>query len=318
MSMNAVARNIRTATALIAVIAVMAALPAPLGAAEYTRGGTFLPMGWDARGEGMGHAATILIRDDRSVFWNPANLTFLSSARISVGTMKPVPDLDAYYSVLSAGMGLMDTRSHPDLDHSLRRFGVGVMVSHLGLNLAGGSRWNEGTFGLSAAFAPNHYNSFGVTFKAMKSWNDLTDADASGFAADFGWTGLVRGRLWLAVVGRNFASLVTYPERDEEIDPVWNFAVAYDRIVDRVSVEFDTVFKNGAFSRFLIGGEVILVRDILFATGGVDYRINEGKRAIPTFGFGSLYGGIEIAIAFTFDPEDAFGRKTRVSIGYSL
>jgi hypothetical protein len=316
--MNTDARNLRMATALIAVIGVMAVLPAPLGAAEYSRGGTFLPMGWDARGEGMGHAATILIRDDRSVFWNPANLTFLSSARISVGTMKPVPDLNAYYSILSAGMGLMDARSHPDLDHSLRRLGVGVMVSHLACDLAGGSRWNEGTFGLSAAFAPNHFNTFGVTLKVMKSWNDFTDADASGFAADFGWTTLVRERLWLAVVGRNFASLVAYPERDEEIDPIWNFAVAYDRIVDRVSVEFDTVFKNGAFSRFLIGGEVILVRNILFATGGVDYHINEGRRTIPTFGFGSLYGGIEISLAFTFDPEDAFGRKTRVSIGYSL
>jgi len=311
-------RTSRIPAALLAAIAVAAALASPLPAAEYSRGGTFLPMGWDARGEGMGHAATILIRDDRSVFWNPANLTFLSSPRISLGTTKPVPDLDAYYSVLSAGMGLMDTRSHPDLDYSMRRFGVGIMVSHLGLELAGGSKWNEGTFGLSAAFSPNHYNSVGVTFRMMQSWSDLTDADATGMAVDFGWTALVRGKLWLAVVGRNFASTVSYPNRDEEIDPVWNLAAAYERIVDRVSVEFDTVFKNGAFSRFLIGGEVMLVRDLLFATGGLDYRLNEGKRAIPAFGFGSIYRGIEISIAFTFDPEDAFGRKTRVSVGYSL
>lgn len=316
--MHARARHSATVTALVAVIAITAAAAGPLSAAEYARGGTFLPMGWDARGEGMAQAATILLRDDRSVFWNPANLTFLDDTRISVGTTKPVPGLDAYYSVLSAGTGLMDTRTHPDLDHSLRRFGVGVMVSHLGLELAGGTRWNEGTFGLSAAFAPNHYNSFGVTFKVMQSWTELTDADAFGLAADFGWTALVRGRLWLAVTGRNVVSLVSYPNRDEEIDPMWNVAVAYDRLMDRVSIEFDTVLKNGAFSRFLVGGEVVLVQDRVFAVGGLDFRLNEGARTIPTFGLGSLYGGIEVCLAFTFDPEDAFGRRTRVSIGYSL
>ena len=307
-----------TVIAAAAVITVTAVLPAPLDAAEYSRGGTFLPMGWDARGEGMGHAATILIRDDRSVFWNPANLTFLSSPRLSIGTMQPVPDLEAWYSVLSAGTGLLDIRSHPDLDHTMHRFGVGVMISHLGLELAGGSKWNEGTFGLSAAFAPNHYNSIGVTFKVMKSWNDLSDADATVMSVDFGWTALVRGRLWLAVVGRNFASAVTYPNRDDEIDPVWNIAAAYERIAGRVSLEFDTVFKNGAFNRFLFGGEVMLVRDLIFVTGGVDYRLTEGERTIPSFGFGSMFCGIEIALAFTFDPEDAFGHTTRISVGYSL
>lgn len=309
------------------VVAMLAALAsgttltvfeAPLAAEEYSRGGTFLPMGWDARGEAVGHAATILVRDDRSVYWNPANLTFLSSPRISLGSMKPVPGMDAWYSVLSAGTGLMDTRSHPDLHHTMRRLGVGIMVSHLGLELAGGSRWNEGTFGISAAFSPNHYNSIGVTWKVMKSWTDLDDAGASGMAVDFGWTALVRGKLWLAVVGRNFASRVSYPERDEEIDPVWNFAAAYDRMADRVSAEFDVVFKNGEFNRFLLGAEAVVVSDLLFVLGGVDYRLNEGKRTIPSFGVGAMYHGIEISLAFTFDPEDALGRKTRLTVCYSL
>ena len=316
--MNRLIRYTLPAAVATAVVAAAAFLPVRLDAAEYSRGGTFLPMGWDARGEGMGRAATILIRDDRSAFWNPANLTFLSSPRFSVGAMQPVLDMEAWYSVLSAGTGLLDVREHPDLEHTMRRFGVGVMISHLGLELAEGSKWNEGTFGLTAAFAPNHYNSIGVTFKMMKSWNDLSDADASGMAVDFGWTALIRGRLWLAIVGRNFASAVTYPNRDEEIDPVWNIAAAYERILDRVSVEFDTVFKNGAFNRFLFGGEVMIVRDLLFVTGGVDYRLTEGERTIPSFGIGSLFAGIEIALSFTFDPEDAFGRTTRVSVGYSL
>jgi hypothetical protein len=314
---------IRTATCkrhaiLIAVLTVIALLPSPLAADDYSRGGTFLPNGWDARGEGLGHAATILIRDDRSVYWNPANLAFLSSSRIGVAAMQPVPDLDGWYSVLSAGMGLMDTRSHPDHTHALRRFGLGIMVSHLGLDLAGGSKWNEGMFGLSAAYSPNHYNSIGVTFKVLQSWTDLTDADATGFSFDFGWTALVRGGLWVAVMGRNVASTVSYPERDDEIDPMWNFAVAYDRIMDRVSLEFDAVFKNGSFNRFLLGAEAVIVPDLFFVVGGMDHRLNEGSRTIPSFGFGSIYRGIEISIAFTFDPEDAFGRKTRISIGYAL
>lgn len=307
-----------TSSISLLVAAIIAGASLPLAAGETSRGGTFLPMGWGARGEGLGGAAAILIKDDRSAYWNPANITFLQSPRVSLGTTKPVPDMDAYYSVFSAGTGLMDNRSKPDAEQAPRKFGVAITATHLGLELAGGSKWNESTLGISVAFAPNHYNSFGLTCRMLKSSADLYDADASGMTFDFGWTALIHDRMWLALVGRNFTSSVSYPYRDETIDPTWNLAAAYERIAGRISVEFDVVMKNSEFNRFLFGTEIEIFKDLLHILGGTDYRITEGERTILHLGVMSIYRSIEISLAFTFDPEDAFGRQTHVSIGYSL
>ncbi|MCK4236459.1 MAG: hypothetical protein KAX38_05020, partial [Candidatus Krumholzibacteria bacterium] len=240
-------------TMLLLVSLLLTALFSPLAAGESSRGGTFLPLGWDARGQGLGGAATILIRDDRSAYWNPANLTFLMSPSFSLGTTKPVPDLDNRYSIFSIGTGLLDTRSENRADVAVRRFGAALSVTHLGLKLAGGSNWSESTIGISGAFSPNHYNSVGFTWRMLRHWSDLDDTDASGMALDIGWTALLRKRLWLGVVGRNVFSTISYPHRDEEIDPTWNIALAYEGLLDRISTECDAVLKNGELNRFLAG-----------------------------------------------------------------
>jgi hypothetical protein len=98
----------RLALGLFIASAVGAGLGARAGASEFSRGGTFILPAWDARGAALGGAATILIRDERSAYWNPANLVFLTSARITAGTMEPVPGLDDRYSILCAGIALFE------------------------------------------------------------------------------------------------------------------------------------------------------------------------------------------------------------------
>ncbi len=300
-------------TALVAHVL----LPGDLLAGESSRGGTFLPMGWGAKGAGLGGAATILIRDDRSGYWNPANLTMLISPRVSIGTTKPVPELENWYSILSVGTGFMDFRTEPDDDVRMRRLGAALTVSHLGLDLAAGSRWSESTVGLSFALAPNHYNTLGFTCRIMKSWTDLDDADAWGTAFDVGWTALLRNRLWFSVVGRNVYSMISYPDRDEEVDPAWNLALAYERFMERISFECDAVLKYASLNRLLIGSEISILENMLYIVGGADVRLSEGERSIPSFGLGFTFFSTEVSLAFTFDPEDAFGRQTRVSISYT-
>jgi hypothetical protein len=291
-------------------------LPCGTALAESSRGGTFLPMGWSARGAGLGGAASILIRDDRSGFWNPANVSFLFSPRITLGTTKPVPGLDNWYTVLSVGTGLLDVRTAENDRPVMRRVGVAVTATHLGLELAQGSGWNEGTLGFSFAFAPNHFNSFGATFRMMKSWTDLEDAGAWGTAVDVGWTAILTRHLWLALVGRNVHSAVSYPNVDEELDPTYTIAGALEDLFGRISIETDAVMKNGGLDRVLIGSEIDLVRGVLWVSGGAELRLMEGERTIPCFGIGSSLNSIEAAVAFTFDPEDVFGRQTRASVSY--
>jgi len=47
-------------------------------------------------------------------------------------------------------------------------------------------------------------------------------------------------------------------------------------------------------------------------------RMAYHSRTIPWFGVRAGYGGGALSLAFGFDPEDAFGRQTRVSLGYGF
>jgi hypothetical protein len=305
-----------TAIILLTLPGVLVVLaPTALEAGDASRGGTFLPMGWDAKGEGMAGAAACLIRDDRSAYWNPANLVYLTSPHVSLATTQPVPDLDNRYSVLSLGTGFMDTQPEPRVSERSKRIGAALIVSHLDLELAAGSSWGETTFGAACAFAINYYNSIGLTWRILESRTaSRHDADASGMALDVGWTARLSERLWLGIVGRNIAGRISFPNRKEEFDQVWTAAIAYERLVNRISIEHDTVLRDGELARFLVGLDVTVVNDLLYALGGADFRLIDGKRTILHFGIATKFRYSEIALAFTIDPEDAFGRKTWVSI----
>jgi hypothetical protein len=301
---------------IVTAVLALSFTASPLPAGESSRGGTFLPMGWSARGAGLGGAATILIRDERSAYWNPANVCFLFSPQITVGSTKPVPDLDNWYTVLSAGTGLLDVRVRDDDTPVMKRVGIAITATHLGLDLAQGSGWNEGSFGLSFAFSPNHYNSLGLSFRTMKSWTDLEEAGAWGMALDIGWTAILTEHLWFAAVWKGIYSTVSYPNVDEKLDPLLSMSLAYIGLLGRISIESDMVFRNGNLDRVLAGAELRILEEMLYLSGGIDTRYYGGERTIPSFGVGSVLGSTEIDLAFVFDPEDAFGRKTLASIGY--
>ncbi len=285
---------------------------------ETSRGGTFLPMGWDGRGAALADAGTILIRDERSIYWNPANLSFLKSPGMSLGTTKPIPDMDTRYSTFSIAAGILGKRVSPDSTRELNTGSIGLSFSHTGLTLAQGSRWGESALGLSFAVAPNHYNSLGITVKILKNWTDIEDAGASGFSLDMGWTAILTDRLVIAAFGRNVVNQVHYANRTERLDPTWNIAAAYLGFLDIISVEGDIVLKRGSISRYLGGVELNLLDDLLFFRCGMDRRLNEGARTIYTLGFGTIYTFSEISIGFRFDPEDAFGRQTFLSASFRL
>lgn len=296
----------------------MAALTSPAASDESSLGGAFLPLGWDARGEGLGGAATILIRDDRSAYWNPANITFLTSPRFSFGATRPVPKLTNLYSFVSIGTGLFDTHENPDSDVSVSHLGAALSITHLGLELSSGSGWNESTIGLSIAFAPNSYNSFGVTWRIMKSWTDLENAGAWGMAFDIGWTARLRKKFWIGVVGRNLSSQINYTNQTEIINPMWNFAIAYEELFSRISIEGDLVFKRNALNRALLGTEITVWKNLLYVLAGADARLTEGRRTIMHFGLAAERSAWEISFAYTFDPMEAFGKQYRLSFSYSI
>jgi hypothetical protein len=297
--------------------ALMLLLPAAAAGGEGSRGGTFLPLGWDARGQALGGAGTILVRDEAAAYWNPANLVFMTSPGAGMGTTKPVPGLDNLYTVASFAAGLLDERTSPDGSVRVRRLAAGVSVSHLGLKLAGGSGWNEGTLGLSAAFSFSAYSFIGVSWRMMKSWSDVDDAGAWGSAFDIGAVSRLSRHVWLAAAVRDAWSTIHYPESSWEVGPTVSLAASLEEIVfGRLSAEFDVVLREGEVNGYRAGGELVMVRDMLWLQAGADIRAVNYSRNIPWFGLTAGIGGARLSLAFGFDPDDDLGRQTRVSAAY--
>jgi hypothetical protein len=308
-------RTIRTEAALgiAAILLGSAALCAHAWAGETSRGGTFLPLGWDARGTGLGGAATILLRDDRSVYWNPANLAYLTDPRVTFGTTRLIEGLDSRFNTFSAGLGLTEQSQSPDSTLPWRRAAVALSASHLGLTLSEGTTWGESSIGISAAYAITSYNSVGLTARMLKNWTDLENADAWGMALDLGVTERLSRHTWFALAGKNVLNQIHYPDRDEQLDPLWNVALAYEDLFGLISVECDAVIKSKTLTRFLAGLECSVASDLLIVDGGLDCRLTEGERVIPSLGLAARYRVSELALSFSFDPQEAFGTQTRLS-----
>jgi hypothetical protein len=305
---------LRIASGLIAAAALAIAGAPPVRAGESSRGGSFLPLGWDAKGMSLGGAASVLIRGEESAYWNPANLVFIERGGLSLGMVELVQDLPSRYSIFAGGLGFGEAHIEPDSTFRWHRFALALSGSALGLELAGGSAWDENTIGLSAAYAFTAYSALGVTVRGLWNRTGLSEADARGWAVDLGLTERVTRRIWVAIAARNVASRISYPQRSESVDPTWNFAVALRDLLGSVSTEFDVVLKRSSIERLQAGAELPIYERYFVVTGGLDVRLIEGERTIPSFGLGSSYGFAEIFIGFSFDPVEAFGRHTHISL----
>jgi len=310
--------RVSIATAILLILpAILLLHPSALRAGEGSRGGTFLPLGWDARGQALGGAGTILVRDEAAAYWNPSNLVFLTSPGVGIGTTRPIPGMDNLYTVVSIGTGLLDTRTSVDGTVEVRRFAVAMTMSHLGLKLSEGSSWNEGTVGFSAAFSFNPYNFIGISWRAMKSWSDVDDAGAWGSAVDLAFTTRLSRHIWFAAMLRDVWSKVHYPYSSWEVDPSIVLSASLEKIIyGRFSAEFDVVFRESEINSYRLGGELSLIRSILWLQAGADVRAVNYSRTIPWCGVSAGLGGARLALAFGFDPENDLGRQTRVTAAY--
>ncbi len=310
-------RVLITAAILLLLPAIVLLHPSALRAGEGSQGGTFLPLGWDARGQALGGAGTILVRDEAAAYWNPANLVFLITPGVGIGTTKPIPGMDNLYTVVSVGTGLLDSRTSVDGKVVVRRLAVAMTMSHLGLKLSEGSGWNEGTVGFSAAFSFNPYNYIGVSWRAMKSWSGVDDAGAWGSSVDLAFTTRLSRHMWLAAMLRDVWSTIHYPHSAWKIGPSVVLAASVERLFHgRFSAELDVVFREGELNSYRLGSELTLVREVLWLQAGADVRAVNYSRTIPWCGVTAGLGGARLALAFGFDPEDDLGRQTRVTAAY--
>jgi hypothetical protein len=234
-------RPLRRACAALAATIVAAAVACPAArAGETSRGGAFLPLGWDARGMSLGGAATVLVRGEESAYWNPANLSYIDGGGVSIGMVQLVEGLPSRYSTFSAGIGFGEAALDPDSSYRSHRFAMALSISQLGLELAGGSGWDETTLGLSAAYAFTSYSSVGLTIRGLKNKTDLADAGASGWAVDLGLTERITRRIIHAIENPHI-DIVAHPtcrligEREPtavNTEAVFHAAAKYKKVLE--------------------------------------------------------------------------------------
>lgn len=305
-------------TSSIALSILLAASSPSATAGESSRGGSFLALGWDAKGEGLGGAASVLARNEESAYWNPANLVHVQKIGIGISSVQLVEGLPSRFSTLAIGGGIGEQRIENEETQRWHRFALALSASTLGLELARGSMWRENSAAISAAFAFASYSSVGITVRGLWNDTDIADSEASGWAIDFGVAERISRHVWFAIAAHNVASRVYYPERSEIIDPAWNFAMAALCLPFNASMEFDTVIKRSAIDKLLFGAQLPLHERYLSILGGLEVRLKEGERTIPAFGFLSSVGPATISAGFRFDPLDAFGRRTNFSLSFAL
>jgi len=295
------------------IVLVAAAGCGPVHAATFARGGVFMPLGHGARAHGMGGAVVASTLDDAAVAWNPASLTWIpQSAGLTLMHAELMPGVDHGYDTASFGRA-----AGPQLgsgDEALRpsRYGYGLLLAHLGLDLDTSS-WSENALVLAGAMALENFISVGASVKYIGVSNDFADGDGRGAGIDLAATALVTDRISAALVIHDFWTRVRFDTQTWQTQPrTADLGVAL-RVRSAWLVEVDTRFGQHLQST-AVGVEWEALRDLAWLRGGwTSVAIGEA-RGYPSAGAGLRYNRFGIDYGISFDDADALDLGQRVSL----
>ncbi len=306
------ARWLRHACVAVALLGA----PAAAQAANFSTGGTFLPLGHGARAHGLGGAGSALFRDDAAVYWNAANLAWIASrAGATFMHANMLPGVSDGYQSGSIAHAPGPVIGEPEQVLRPHRFGYGLFVSHMGFDFDSGATWGETTFLVGFGYAFTNFASLGVGVKALRVANDFVEADASGSGLDVSLSVLVTNWLSAAIVGRDVWTRVRWDTSNwETLEPAMTVGLEV-RPTPRWTVVGDFMLRESTTQRLGFGVEWQAYRDLLWLRGGLTGVTPGETRVYPSFGVGVLYGHVRVDYAASFDHEDALETGHRVSVG---
>jgi hypothetical protein len=297
-------------------VVLLTALAQPAGATDFSTGGTFLQLGHGARAHGLGGAGTVLFRDDSAVYWNAANLAWLSP-RLGATFMHAsiLPGITDGYQTGSVAHAPGQPLGTPEQSVRPRRFGLGLFVSHLGFDFESGSTWGETVLLIGAGYAFTNFASVGLGVKGLQVSNDFESADASGAGLDLSLSVLVTDRLSAAIVGTDVWTRVRWDtSRWETLSAAMTLGFEY-RLAARWTVVADVVVRESATQRLSLGGEWQAFRQLLFLRAGMTSRTPGESRNYPSFGAGVRAQRFLVDYGVSFDSDDGLETGHRFSLG---
>lgn len=284
------------------------------GAADFSRGGVFLPIGHGARAHGMGNAAIVSTRDDAATYWNPANLVWLEGqAGVTLMHAEFLPGVGSGYSAASAARAVGERLGEPEQTRQPRRWAYGAYFAHLGLEFEAGN-WSENTLQLAVAHAINNYTSFGMSLKLLQLGNDFESGDAKGAGVDAGLGVLLTDRLAAAVVARDLWTRVAFDtDTWQTQSPALEIGVEYQPLATW-KAEADVVVREGGLQRSAFGLEWRAYEGVLALRGGWTLLRAGDGRGYPSAGASLAHRRFVLDYAVSFDGADAFDTGQRFSL----
>lgn len=304
----------KTLTKILLVAMVCTALWPVHARAESSQAGAFRLPAYGARGWGMAGAFIVIADDESAVDWNPAGLA-RTPRTAGASYLQLIEGVTAGQSQLVFTMPISRERQ----ESGTARHVAGAMLTHLGVDVAGGESYSEDYLRLAYAFTPEPLVSFGIAASGFLSSSGVQGFDGSGTSFDFTGRLSLSKSLSTALVARDVFSRYTYDDgRTHEKEPQYILGLAW--YTPHLAFEGDVVRSFGDWSHVSVGAESVYFFSHVALRGGISWLSSGESRAIPAFGISARAFSNRLTLHYgaALDEEDAFGRTHRMSLAVRI
>ena len=296
------------------VVALLVCLSAAPVMAGFSVGGSFAAPGYGARPWGMAGAAIASGADEASVYWNPAMLALVDEHRLGLAYSNLIPGIEARQSYVAYAQSLKRGPTHePGLEFA--EHAVGAIYGNLFLELSDGQSYRENMLRIAYAYSPAYFVSVGVSFAGLQTSSDVQGFGSTGSALDVALRLGLSRNMTLGAVARNVLSQLGFEDgRSETLPRSYTLGLAYTG-VNNLLLETDIETKFGGFSKFVLGAEYNVYRDVLAVRTGLQALTSGETRSILYLGAGVQVRNFRFDYAVDFDSDEAFDNTQRFSLG---
>jgi hypothetical protein len=321
----------------LAVLLVLAALPAAAGGFGSSQGGTsggeFLKLGADARAAGMGGAVRAAVDDATAIYWNPAGLAGLryrhATMTHSASYQSTFSDFIAYAQPVEAAFGRQTGRERDLRPDQLGTLGVAVLYQNSGsisevdnTGTPTGDRITPQDFAVFIAWGATVARGLDVGV-GLKYVTSKIQGSASTGAADLG----ARWRTWLpgdfpyaiSLSAQNIGGQLKFHEFGDPLPLVVTLGQALKITKGLVvTLDLNAPRDRSAYPSFGMEWRVPMQQGLSAALrAGYDGRLSGGDSGgITGISFGAGLGLQRFGFDYGWTPAGGLGSTHKLSVSY--
>lgn len=302
----------------VSIIGIMLLAAAGPACGHEGSGGMSLTPRPSIRALAMGETGLVETRDAAGFAANPATLTWLSAAGVTLSHASLVDGVSASATSVCTAVPLGAVVTLPGLGTAGRRFGLGVCLDHSGVELSQGTDWGWDLVSVGAAYRLAPYASAGLTGKYLFSNSDLEGSAVQAFGFDLGAFVEMTPAVRLAMSLKNIVGTARWEDGDDESPPFAAGLGAGFLLPYGASGHLAFTFSGGGPGKLGMGVDVPVAMTGLSLRAGYLYHSGDYSRNVITAGFGYTYANFKVDYAVKLDDDLALGTTHHFSLGYTI